>query len=451
MAAQAQNVDVLVVGAGVAGLTAAHHLREQGRAVVVLEADAVPGGRVRTERWEGCKLELGGVYMTDGYDELVRLARERGLGDELEPLPNAFRTAILRDGEWSYANYAHTPNPFTRARDFARFKAVRWRDRMSLAKLGPPSARVVARRARFYDVASGANVDRGALKDVVADDAARYFVSPLIEVFCGYRLEEIGLPMVALAADPPGDAMTPRPGMGAVPAALAEPLDVRCGRRVARVEAGERVTVTTGDGGEYAAAGVVLATPADVTTEIWPGAPEATRRFLASTTYSDGFLLFVRTGERFARTDPRGDELYMEVIPPATEDPERTLHAVVFANFAAPDGGLLVLSAAPDARAALPDGELAARLESELLELHPELDGAIVARRPYRAERIVPHFRAGRARELADFRARLEPGPVQLAGDYLYGACMESAAQAGRDAAGRLPRGHSPAAASPSR
>jgi oxygen-dependent protoporphyrinogen oxidase len=453
VASESQNADVLVVGAGIAGLTAAHHLREQGRDVVVLEADAVPGGRVRTEEWDGCHIELGGVYMAARYDELMRLTAELGLEDELRDLPNAFRTAVRRDGDWSYADYAHTPNPFTRARDFARFSAVSWRDRASVAKLTGPMARVAARRARFYDVASGARVDRAALQDVVAHDAARFYVSPLIEVFCGYRLEEIGLPMVVLAADPPGKALTPRAGMGSIPAALAARLDVRCGQRVTRVETGDggvSVAATGPDGAEleYRATGAVVATPADVTLDLWPGAPAAARAFLASTEYSDGFVHFVRTREPFQKADPRGNDLYMEVIPP---EPGRALHAVVFANFLAHDGGgLVALSASPDARAR-GDEELAAALEAELVELHPELSGAITGRRPVRAERVVPRFPSGRARELAEFRSSLEPGPVQLAGDYLYGACMESAAQAGMDAAGRLPRGQSPAAASPSR
>ena len=434
MAAVGEKVDVLVAGAGIAGLTAAHHLREQGRLPVVVEASDQPGGRVRTVEWEGCRMELGAVYMASRYDELQRLAGVLGIDGELEPVPNAFRTAVMRGGEWSYADYGHTLNPVTRARDFARFGAVGLRDRLSFARLMGPMARVAAGRTRFYDLAGAARLDRAPIGEVISRDAARYYVTPLLEVFCGYRPEEVGLPMVAFVADPPGHAMSPASGMGTLPRKLAEGLDVRCDERAVRVEAsgGERVSVAT-DAGEYQASAVVIATPADATLEIWPGAPEHVRAYLAGVDYSDSFILYVRTREPFSRTDPRGDELYMEVMPDG-----ETLQAVAFANGFAPDGGLLVLAATADARGRLADEELAARLEAELLELHPELGGQITARRASRAPKLVPRFPSGRVRELAEFRATLGPGPVQLAGDYLYGACMESAAQAGRAAAERL-------------
>jgi oxygen-dependent protoporphyrinogen oxidase len=260
-------------------------------------------------------------------------------------------------------------------------------------------------------------------------------MSPLIEIFCGYRPQDFGLPMVALAVDFPGRALTYRSGMGGLSAALAEGLDVRCGIRVARVEP-DGSQVTAGDGTTYRGRAVVVATPADAALELWPSAPEATRSFLESTGYADTCMVFLRTKERFAQLDRRGRELYMEVVPPGRDT---ALHALVFLNFTAPDGGLLVVAVTPAARS-LDDEALAARVESELEELHPGLADQIVDRRIVRVPKVVPRFPVGRARELRAFRSRLTPGPIQLAGDYLYGPCMESAAQAGRDAAERAER-----------
>ena len=50
---------VAVVGAGIAGLTAAYRLKRKGYRVVVYEASERAGGVIRTERREGYLAELG--------------------------------------------------------------------------------------------------------------------------------------------------------------------------------------------------------------------------------------------------------------------------------------------------------------------------------------------------------------------------------------------------------
>jgi oxygen-dependent protoporphyrinogen oxidase len=108
-------------------------------------------------------------------------------------------------------------------------------------------------------------------------------------------------------------------------------------------------------------------------------------------------------------------------------------------NYLAPTGGLVGISASPAATASYrDDADLAARLEAELGAMHPQLDLQVKARRSLRWPTLMPSFPAGRARQLAAFRASTEPGPVQFAGDYLYGPMMEGAVQAGQDAGKRI-------------
>jgi monoamine oxidase len=81
-AAPAQNTEtILVVGAGLSGLVAAYRLREAGKRVIVIEARAVPGGRVRTVRdfADGLYGELGAARIADTHSYALHWLNELGL------------------------------------------------------------------------------------------------------------------------------------------------------------------------------------------------------------------------------------------------------------------------------------------------------------------------------------------------------------------------------------
>lgn len=73
------TVDVIVVGAGFAGLTAARKLRAAGRSVVVLEADDRVGGRTKAGTIAGEVVDLGGQWVGPSQTHLLALARELGV------------------------------------------------------------------------------------------------------------------------------------------------------------------------------------------------------------------------------------------------------------------------------------------------------------------------------------------------------------------------------------
>ena len=70
------SYDVIVVGAGLAGLAAARDLVDAGQDVLVLEARARTGGRVESETLaDGRVVQMGGEIVGTihlGYQQLVR-------------------------------------------------------------------------------------------------------------------------------------------------------------------------------------------------------------------------------------------------------------------------------------------------------------------------------------------------------------------------------------------
>ena len=91
---------VVVVGAGLAGLSAALHLAGRGRAVTVVERGGVPGGRVGRLDIDGYRLDTGPTVLTmpDLIDETFAAVGESTADRmELEAVDPAYR-ALFADG-----------------------------------------------------------------------------------------------------------------------------------------------------------------------------------------------------------------------------------------------------------------------------------------------------------------------------------------------------------------
>jgi monoamine oxidase len=90
--------DVLVIGAGMAGLTAARTLAEAGLHVTVLEAQDRIGGRILTQRVGDEVLELGAEFVHGRPPELWALIEEAGLtAHEREGAQICFEEGALTD------------------------------------------------------------------------------------------------------------------------------------------------------------------------------------------------------------------------------------------------------------------------------------------------------------------------------------------------------------------
>lgn len=73
------RTDVVVVGAGLAGLSAAEQLRAAGASVVVFEARDRVGGRAWSEQLGKARFDRGGQWIAPGQDRLAALATRMGV------------------------------------------------------------------------------------------------------------------------------------------------------------------------------------------------------------------------------------------------------------------------------------------------------------------------------------------------------------------------------------
>lgn len=119
-----RSTDVLVVGAGFAGLSAALALKEQGRTVLVLEARDRVGGRVETTTSRlGEMVEPGGQFFCEDMPEVMALARRY----EMDLIAPSFEGSVVE----------RPPTGLPPGSIFSRSSALR--ERMNAADLADPA------------------------------------------------------------------------------------------------------------------------------------------------------------------------------------------------------------------------------------------------------------------------------------------------------------------------
>lgn len=90
--------DVVIIGAGIAGLSAAWELVQRGRRPLILEADTRVGGLIRTDTIDGFVVDAGPDALLIQKPAALNLCREVGLGDRLFPTLTPRTAFILRKG-----------------------------------------------------------------------------------------------------------------------------------------------------------------------------------------------------------------------------------------------------------------------------------------------------------------------------------------------------------------
>ncbi len=262
------SAEVLVVGAGLAGLSCALDLQRAGRQVLLLEAEPEVGGRVRTERrQDGFLLDRGFQVLFPRYPSLRRagVAPALGLvrvdsgallftGDRLERLPDPWKDG-LAPRDWF-------GKPWLRLPDMAHVA------RLTLDVASLPDERLLAE-------APGESTASLAMRLGFSAGFIERFLRPFFggvfldrSLSTDARLFRFYWKMLVV-----GGAALPRSGMQALPEALARQLlpgTLRIGARVVSLlREHDRVCGVMLEGGELLRADtVVLATEWPVTRRL---------------------------------------------------------------------------------------------------------------------------------------------------------------------------------------
>lgn len=150
------TADVVVIGAGFAGLSAGVRLTDAGRRVVVVEQAPRLGGRATafTDRETGERVDNGQHALFGCYHETFAFLRRLGT-DHLAP-PAAGLRVTLTDGPFRVfaLDCPAWPPPWHLVGGLLRWRALSWRDRLSAGRI----ARVILRARRRGAAAVAAQI-----------------------------------------------------------------------------------------------------------------------------------------------------------------------------------------------------------------------------------------------------------------------------------------------------
>lgn len=428
--------EVIVIGAGIAGLAAAYRLQQAGLRVHVLEKQPYVGGRVITIHWHDYAIDPGAEFVSGAESYLLDLVQRLGIQDKLISYSKeraGFEVGVMRGGRVYKIN-------FMMPLQFLTWQGISLPARLSLLKLVPYLIRY--HRYDPYHPEDAPGDDTQTMEQFfyqkIGGELFEYWVEPMMDVFCGYTADDLSAKMMLLLF---GNYLGTKlytfvGGLGFFPEALAARLDVQTGARVVRVTIapdGRSVRVEYEQDGRVALLDgdvAVVAVTGDAVLELFDEPRPAWRAFFPQVRYT-------RVGIVYHLIENDDPELDRGGIMFPRKEPWK-LSALGWNR--KPDGRIVAMS---DLKSHLydprmSDQELRRTITEEVVRAMPAFEGRIVDQMVFRWQHKLPAMPPGYLSALKAFKDNPQEGPVYFCGDYLIAGSTGAALASGWQAAERV-------------
>jgi protoporphyrinogen/coproporphyrinogen III oxidase len=277
-------VDVVIVGGGISGLSAARELCRQGFRVRLLERDAQCGGVIQTRRVGKCVVDVGPDMLLGHKPAAIELCKELGLEDQLVAPGSPRTTFVLTRGTLQPLPETSMLGLPTNWTSLIGTGAFTWRGKLRMAAeaLVPP-ARLAADEsiASFVGRRFGHEAVKSLAEPLLAGihrgDATRLSMRALFPTLLDAEREH-GSVLRSMSRKEPGNgragSMSLRGGLGQLVERLEHSLPrdvVVTGAPVLGVDGRGPFTVRLAAGEPITATAVLFATPAPVTARLVDG------------------------------------------------------------------------------------------------------------------------------------------------------------------------------------
>jgi pseudooxynicotine oxidase len=349
------NADVVVIGGGFAGVTAAREVTRHGQSVTLLEARDRLGGRTWSAPWNGWQIEYGGAWVhwhqPHTWSEISRAGLNVSLSDDTEVASwyvdgdrrsgtIAERDAIVLRGWDQFVDGVEEAlplphDPLHAIDRLARFDRLSITERIEELELDEEERAVL--RAELESLAHAPIDDAGAVSVLRWHALSGYSLA--LTQFTGGRVTIVG-------------------GTGALLDAIASerPFEVRLSAPVAAVRrSGSGVEIETRDGSVIAAQTAIVALPLNAlgAIEFTPALSEGKQAAIALGQASRGIKVFIHA---------RGEATLQNAIRPGHP------FGYVGTDEVLDDGSQVLIGFGPDAAQCDPeDGEAMRRALASIL------------------------------------------------------------------------------------
>jgi monoamine oxidase len=434
--------DVVVVGAGLAGLSAAFQLQQNGIRVLMLEQEQRIGGRVWTHQedslsHQAVRYEQGAQFFSNHFREIHKLSRKLKL--PLQQIP--FHLRMYVGTGWFSTRY-------DRWSVLADLPGVPWWARVQVlqlvieGKLHQLKETIRERQISYVSLAEVISEIGNGRQDLALAEYARrfhpslyeYVISPFYQTLffdhpdiasVDHFFTHFGGPRSQRIYQPSG-------GMSILIDKLSEGLTIQTGVQVQKVELhGQtvRIQFQTGEKKDVLYASyVIVAIPGNDLLSLFTGEtfPEQVRTILSSIQYAGTAVVTLRAE---GRTDNWG---YGFSIP--------AKFGSIIAGGVMQEGKIANIMLTDDGYQRfhdLSDRRLMDRVVREISRLAPYPNVRFVGSAIRRWPNAIPKFPVGHGMQMKDLTHWLSRtrSRIQLAGDYLQLGCTEGAVRSGKEAA----------------